>query len=359
MLFIIIFVTLFQYGLMFANCPDIGDIQPCSCDKDSKNITCKLNNEEIPDLKAMFATIDSKIVDGNKNFPSFSLINVKLPKLPEKLFSGLKFDQVNLVGITFTDNTNRIDPKVFDGQQDSVKQLKLVLNDITVDEIKSAINNLQSLETLHIYDVKQLNLQENTFENLPKLTNVYLENVEIQTIKENAFKSLDALQLLSMRTCSFNKVSARAFALGQANHDTTIEFNFNKKFNVPNIDDKCFDKIERSVTILYENQLSVVSNTHPILDENIFTTLLKQSKENKIVAKIDCNNCGNMWLINEQWKSQIDGTVCTDGNTIYKSYLRLCDQTTTPSNAFNIKSNNLFVSIIFAFSLFFYLSLIH
>ena len=295
--------------------------------------------------------LDNDSSQDNKHFDRIIIGNHgnKPLELDESPFADITFNRFYGFNIKFNENNP------FGKAAQTIKHLNLILHinhQPPKNDVWKLLNTLVNVERIQI----DLNITEIPSKalNLRNLNSIQIRTQNSITIKRNSFYNVDHLKELRFRS-QINKVENEAFA--SKSSSVKLEIKFDDVVSNAFQSDS-FKGLQRPVQIRF--------NSLQHLPESSFKIILDNQNQIR-VDEINCKDCRNHWLIEDQRDGQVSGVNCNkNGLKLFdnksKSFLnRVClkgeNITLVHCNQTNsLDSSNYLVSILIMFSLFTFLN---
>lgn len=252
----------------------------------------------------MFNSISKRLAQNEKHFKSLEINSAEMATnlLVDNSFSDLTFDQITVSG----DKIQSISDNAFGQTAETVTSFWCYSCYITDTDVWSPINKMYQLTSLTIgFNNIEIPMNALNSSNKLKFISVFGSNV---TIKSGAFENLDSLIGLNISFTSVQKFEKESFSFEkQSNQKLNMTFT-DIVVGGDSFESGTFNGIQRPIQIEFTFQSEI-----DYLPETSFKSLL-DNKPNKIQfshnSYIDCENCGNQWLIKDDKQQQIDNPVC-------------------------------------------------
>ena len=240
----------------------------------------------------------------DKYFKSLEINSAEMATnlLIDNSFSDLTFDQISVSG----DKIESIGNNAFGKTAGTIKSFwcySCYIKDINAWNSISKMSQLTSL----IIGFNKIEIPTNAFNSSNKLNFISVFGVDV-TINTGALQNLASLVGFNISLASVKKFDKESFKFEKpSNQKLNLTFtHINVSGNL--FESGTFDGIQRSIQVEFTSQSEI-----NYLPETSFKSLL-DNKQNKIEftnnSYIDCENCGNQWLIKDDKQQQIDNPVC-------------------------------------------------
>ncbi len=269
---------------------------PCYCDLET--IYCG-GNDAI-NLKRILQRYSAAIDDEKKKyFKKFFLNSTANDELQEYTFEDIMFEEINLHEAS---NLSRIHTHAFSASSKSIKQFVTDGSPINYSlpnyDIFAALSLMNELHYIEILSSKIFEIPENAFRSLIGLQKNlnFINFSSLEKIGKNAFHYLPNLTDFLFDLNRLDFIPENAFnLLKESDIPLNLDLGHNQ-LNSSSFHVSAFDNIKRPVKLILNY------NKITYLDKHIFEPLLNQNKINKLsINTIDCDNCCNFWLINDNF----------------------------------------------------------
>ena len=256
-------------------------------------------------MKSVFQDVSLKLK--NKDEKHFKLMQLSLPSGDNEQRSTL--DDDTFADITFDDLSGsfikKLATKSLSKTASVIKRFDCVFCDIqnsppnyNIWEVLGSLTNAHSLSVgLNVSEIPTNAISNSGSQ--PKVSSLYISTTSFRKgdfrVKSRAFNNLNLLNHLSLTLGSRGKIyfEKEAFKLPVKTNET-LQLEFGAATFKGDLMDEAFSGLNRPVNIKF--QLSFLD----YIPEKAFKSVLddKQSKLDFDASALDCQNCGNKWLIN-------------------------------------------------------------
>ena len=282
-----------------SGCPAPELIKPCVCE--DNGIICGGHSDI--DLVNIFQTLEKNLTKTEKHFKSFYLNNTFITELKENTFKDITFDDVS---IKYCENLSKIHTNTFAGTDSVTKVFRLSYNpklSSSDNSIFELISKFLNLELLYLQHNDITEIPSNAFKNLmgyqDRLSMVVISGKSIKKIGSRPFSPLRRLTHLIISYTSIDYIPEYAFEFEEESNQTlSLTFDDNIFLNNSSFHQDSFKHFKIPVFIT----LGEPANHFEYLDEKVFKNFLNSNPQNGVemrYQRIDCNNCKNLWLKNQ------------------------------------------------------------
>lgn len=264
------------------------------------------------EILKIFGNISKNLDENGKHFKRVYLFanSVDQPEisLEDNLFADITFDEID---ITSMNNIKKISGKAFEKIGKSVKTFScpycFIQNSPPKYDFWKALSSMNQLESLS-FGLNNSEIPTNALGDKPNLKTIAIKGSNF--IKSGAFinlNNLTSIYFTNMR--DIKMIEKEAFKFSKKSNETLL-LDFGGDYwyiKGDQFEERAFDGVQRPVKVQYaEAKIDYIP-------ERTFKSLLN-GKQNSIEfvwgSTVDCDNCGNLWLIDEEYKNQVLNAKC-------------------------------------------------